>query len=268
MALSSCGGAPDAGETPTRAAAPDSADRATALAASTALAPPVGASGAAVVGVTLPRGSTRPPASPAAYDIRLLDQNGWHRETFDRSGSRRGLSDCARSRGAARVGRTVTGGWRATVLRHSVALRITCHRARGANYAERYTISLSDDSVARLSTTKDMIAINARQIAVERPSIVSVTLTVDGQPPVMKQIDLRDAARSTQSRRPWHGSAVVPNAPNALHRDGHARAGNQSLAATCSRWKAMRGAAVTKLVLLYGRGGLCSANIPSRSASR
>src|SRR6476619_7387896 len=74
MALSSCGGALDAGETPTRAAAP---------AGSTAHAPPVDASGTAVAGVTLPRGSTSPPASPAAYDIRLLDQNGWHRETFE-----------------------------------------------------------------------------------------------------------------------------------------------------------------------------------------
>ena len=59
---------------------------------------------------------------------------------------------------------------------------------RNANYAERYTVTLSDDSVARLSTTKGMIAINARRLEEQQPSIVSVTLTVDGQPPVTKRI--------------------------------------------------------------------------------
>jgi len=187
MALSSCGAAPDAGEAPSRAAAPDSADRATALAASTALAPPARASGAAVVGVTLPRGSTWPQASPAAYDIRLLDQNGWHRETFElvpvRGAGYQTVHAVVVLRGSGALS-PVAG------VQPYCATPLHCEYVppRMANYAERYTISLSDDSVARLSTTKDMIAINARHIAVERPSIVSVTLTVDGQSPVTKQI--------------------------------------------------------------------------------
>jgi len=187
MALSSCGGAPDAGETPRWAAAPDSADHATVLAASAPHAPPVGASGAAVVDVTLPRGSTMPPASPAAYDIRLLDQNGWPRETFElvpvRGAGYQTVHAVVVLRGSGALS-PVAG------VQPYCATPLHCEYVppRTANYAERYTISLSDDSVARLSTTKDMIAINARNIAVERPSIVSVTLTVDGQPPVTKQI--------------------------------------------------------------------------------
>jgi hypothetical protein len=59
---------------------------------------------------------------------------------------------------------------------------------RSAAQAERYIVSLPDDSVARLSATEGMIAISARYLEVERPSIVSVTLTVDGQPPVTKRI--------------------------------------------------------------------------------
>ena len=187
MAMSSCGGRPDAGEAPTRAAAPDSADRATAPAGSIAHAPPVDASGAAVVGVTLPRGSTSPPASPAAYDIRLLDQNGWHRETFELvpvpGAGYQTVHAVVVLRGSGALS-PVAG------VQAYCATPLHCEYVppRMASYAERYTISLSYDSVARLSTTKDMIAINARHIAVERPSIVSVTLTVDGQPPVTKQI--------------------------------------------------------------------------------
>ena len=187
MAVSSCGGSPDAGETPKRAAALDSADRVTARAASTTPAPPVGASVAAGVGVTLPRESTRPQASLAAYDIRLLDQNGWHRETFElvpvRGAGYQTVHAVVVLRGSGALS-PVAG------VQPYCATPLHCEYVppRTANYAERYIISLSDDSVARLSTTNDMIAINARHIAVERPSIVSVTLTVDGQPPVTKQI--------------------------------------------------------------------------------
>ena len=170
MAMSSCGGTPDAGEAPTRAAAPGSADRATAPAGSTVHAPPVGASGAAVVGVTLPRGSTSPPASPAAYDIRLLDQNGWHRETFElvpvRGAGYQTVHAVVVLRGSGALS-PVAG------VQPYCATPLQCEYLppRTDNYAQRYTISLSDDSVARLSTTKDMIAINARHITVERPSI-------------------------------------------------------------------------------------------------
>ncbi len=75
----------------------------------------------------------------------------------------------------------------------ATALRCDYLPPRNADYAERYTVSLSDDSVAQLSTTKGMIAINARHLEEPRPSIVSVTLTVDGQPPVTKRITYMNA---------------------------------------------------------------------------
>ena len=187
FALSACGGAPDVGETAATAAAPDSKDRALLLAASAADAPPVGASGAAVAGLTLPRASAMLAAPTGAYDIRLLDQNGWHRETFElvpvRGAGYQTVHAVVVLRGSTTLS-PVAG------VQPYCATPVRCDYLppRNANDAERYTVSLSDDSVARLSTTKGMIAISARHLEVERPSIVSVTLTVDGQPPVTKRI--------------------------------------------------------------------------------
>ena len=174
MALSACGGAPDIGETPMAAAAADSKDRVMVLAASAADASPVGASGAAL------------PAA-AAYDIRLVDQNGWHREAFElvpvRGAGYQTLHAIVVLRGPSALS-PVAG-----VEPHcATVLRCEYVPPRKGNYAERYTVSLSDDSVAQLSTTNGMIDISARHLEVERPSIVSVTLTVDGQPPVTKRI--------------------------------------------------------------------------------
>jgi hypothetical protein len=184
IALSACGGAPDAGETATTATTPDSKDRAMA---STADAPRVGASGAAMPGVTLPRGSAKLAASSGAYDIRLFDQNGWHRETFELVPVRGAGYQTVHAVVVLRGSRTLSPV--AGVQPHcATPVRCEYLPPRNANHAERYTVSLGDDSVARLSTTKGMIAISARHLEVERPSIVSVTLTVDGQPPVTKRI--------------------------------------------------------------------------------
>ena len=184
IALSACGGAPDMDETATSAAAPDSKDRAMASAAD---APRVGASGAAIAGVALSRGSAKLPASPGAYDIRLFDQNGWHRETFELVPVRGAGYQTVYAVVVLRGSRTLSP---VAGVQPYCATPVRCDYLppRNANYAERYTVSLSDDSVARLSTTKGMIAISARHLEVERPSIVSVTLTVDGQPPVTKRI--------------------------------------------------------------------------------
>jgi hypothetical protein len=187
IALSACGGAPDVGETAATATASDSKDRAMAPAASTVGAPPVGASGAAIAGVPLGRGSVELPASPGAYDIRLLDQNGWPRDVFelvpDRGTGYQTVHAVVVVRGSRALS-PVAG------VQPYCTTPIRCDYLppRNANYAERYTVSLSDDSVARLSTTKDAIAISARHFDVERTSIVSVTLTVDGQAPVTKRI--------------------------------------------------------------------------------
>ncbi|WP_372525762.1 hypothetical protein [Piscinibacter sp.] len=186
MALSACGGAPDIGETPMAAAAADSQERVTAFAASAADASPVGASGAAIEGVALPRGTAHLPA-PAVYDIRLVDHNGWHREAFElvpvRGAGYQTLHAIVVLRGPSALS-PVAG----VEPYCATALRCEYVPPRNGNYAERYTVSLSDDSVAQLSTTNGMIAISARHLEVEQPSIVSVTLTVDGQPPVTKRI--------------------------------------------------------------------------------
>ena len=184
LALSACGGAPEVGEPATAAATPDIKEGAVA---STAEAPRAGASGAAIAEVALSRGSAQLPASPAAYDIRLLDQNGWHRETFElvpvRGAGYQTVHAVVVLRGSGTLS-PVAG------VQPYCATPVRCDYLppRNGDYAERYTVSLSDDSVAQLSSTKGMIAINARHLEEQRPSVVDVTLTVDGQPPVTRRI--------------------------------------------------------------------------------
>ena len=184
VALSACGGAPDAGETATVAAAPDSKDRAMA---STADPLRVSASGAAMASVTPARGSAELAASSGAYEIRLFDQNGWHREAFELVPVRGAGYQTVHAVVVLRGSRTLSP---VAGVQPYCATPVRCEYMppRNANHAERYTVSLSDDSVARLSATNGMIAISARYLEVERPSIVSVTLTVDGQPPVTKRV--------------------------------------------------------------------------------
>jgi hypothetical protein len=184
IALSACGGAPDTGEIPTTAPAPDARDTATA---STADAPRVGASGAAIASVTPPPESANLTEPTRAYEIRLFDQNGWPRETFELVPARGIGYQTVHAAVVLRGSKTLSPV--AGVQAHcATPLRCEYLPPRSADHAERYTISLPDDSVARLSTTEGMIAISARYLDVERPSIVSVTLTVGGQPPVMKRI--------------------------------------------------------------------------------
>jgi hypothetical protein len=59
---------------------------------------------------------------------------------------------------------------------------------RKTGVAEKYTISLDSDSVAKLSAADDMVAITARQLEVAKPVTVSVTLMVEGMQPVTKRI--------------------------------------------------------------------------------
>jgi hypothetical protein len=185
VALSACGGGPpDADEAATTATPPASNDR---PAASTADAPRSGPSVAAVSNLTPPRGSADVAESASAYEIRLFDQNGWSRETFELAPVR-GVGyqtlHAAVVLRASKTPSTVAGvqAYCATPLRCEYLL------PRSADRAGRYTVSLADDSVARLSTTEGTIVISARHLEVERPSTVSVTLSVDGQPPVTKRI--------------------------------------------------------------------------------
>ena len=182
LALSACGGGPDADET--TAAPRSSMDRATA---STAAAPRAGTAGAAVANVAPPRESAFLAEPVGAYEIRLFDQNGWPKETFELLPVRGIGYQTVRAAVVVRGSKALSpvAGVQAYC---ATPLRCEYLPPRSADHAERYTVSLSDDSVARLSTTEGMIAISARYLEVERPSIVSVTLSVDGQPPVTKRI--------------------------------------------------------------------------------
>jgi hypothetical protein len=134
----------------------------------------------------LPRRTAELP-EPAAYDIQLLGQDGWQRDTFElvpvRGVGYQDLHAIVVLRGPSELS-PVAG------VEPYCATRSRCDYVppRRGDYAARYTVSLSDDSIAQLSTAKGEIAIRARRLEVEWPSIVSVTLTVDGQPPVTKRI--------------------------------------------------------------------------------
>ena len=184
VVLSACGGGPDASETATTPATSASKQLATAA---TADAPRAGASSAAVANVTRQHESADVAEPAGAYEIRLFDHNGWPRETFELAPVRGIGYQTVRAAVVLRGSKTLSpvAGVQAYC---ATPLRCEYLPPRSADHAERYAISLPDDSVARLSTTDGMIAISARYLEVERPSIVSVTLTVDGQPPVTKRI--------------------------------------------------------------------------------
>jgi len=184
IALAACGGAPDANQTPSNAAAIGSKDRAMAPTAhALSLDPP----DADMASVSLPHEPAMPAAASAAYEIRLLDQNGWPRETFELVPVRGAGYQTVHALVVMRGSRTLSP---VAGVQPYCATPVRCEylTPRNGEQAERYTVSLSDDSVAWLSGTNGMVAINARHLEVERPAIVSVTLTVDGQPSVTQQI--------------------------------------------------------------------------------
>jgi hypothetical protein len=59
---------------------------------------------------------------------------------------------------------------------------------RRAGFAERYVISVDDTSLVQLSADEDKVVISARQLQLATEATVEVTLTVPGQPPVVKRI--------------------------------------------------------------------------------
>lgn len=60
--------------------------------------------------------------------------------------------------------------------------------SRNGDRALKYSVSIGEDSIARLSPSRDMIALTTRELKVAEPVAVTVTLTVEGQPPVSRQI--------------------------------------------------------------------------------
>ena len=61
----------------------------------------------------------------------------------------------------------------------------------------RFEVSLNKNSIARLSVVEDMIAMEVRTLDVPRPVTVTVTLTVDGEPPVTRQIVYASSSQQT-----------------------------------------------------------------------
>ena len=59
---------------------------------------------------------------------------------------------------------------------------------RKAGFAERYVISISDDSVVQLSASEDTVVISARELGQAKAVTVDVTLTIPGQQPIVKRI--------------------------------------------------------------------------------
>jgi hypothetical protein len=59
---------------------------------------------------------------------------------------------------------------------------------RQAGRAESYVISIDDESVAELTAVEDRVRVSPRQLAWALPAVVQVTLTVPGQPPVVRRI--------------------------------------------------------------------------------
>jgi hypothetical protein len=184
IALAACGGAPDARQTASNAAAIDSKDREMAL---TSHALRLDPSDTDMASVTLPHGPAKVAAASGAYELRLFDQNGWPRETFELVPVRGAGYQTVHAVVVLRGSRTLSP---VAGVQPYCATPVRCEYLppRNADQAERYTVSLSDDSVAWLSSTNGMVAISARHLELERPSTVSVTLTVDGQPPVTERI--------------------------------------------------------------------------------
>lgn len=59
---------------------------------------------------------------------------------------------------------------------------------RKSGFAERYTISLDDATIARLSAANDMVVISTRELDVAKPVTVSLTLTIPGREPILRRI--------------------------------------------------------------------------------
>jgi hypothetical protein len=59
---------------------------------------------------------------------------------------------------------------------------------RKGGVPEKFTIALDGDSVATLSASEDLVVIRARQLALQEPQKVTVTLSMPGQSTVTRQI--------------------------------------------------------------------------------
>lgn len=199
LALSACGGEqePDVrlpyaqliaeqpkGDAPASPVAPQPANKAstTLLPATTVVAPPVaGKSGA-----------------PATYELRVFRTRGVYGDV--------GTMVPVRGAGYEPLHVSVQLRNRPRHMSAVAGMQPYCPTTTRCEYLpprkdagpERVTVSLNEGSIARLSPVKDMIAITVRQLDVPQPVIVTVTLMVPGQDPVVQRIVYAKAEQASE----------------------------------------------------------------------
>lgn len=179
ISLAGCGGAPSPG------AMPDSTD----TVARTSKAQRGEATGIGATETHRQSGAVAAQASPAPpLDLILLNGRVVHQD-LDQLDPRRGkgyeaLQAFIYARGRPRASSPVAGV-KPICLQPTVCEYLP---PRKAGLAERYIVSIPDGSVAALSADEDRVVINPRQLALEKPATVDVTLEIPGQPPIVKRI--------------------------------------------------------------------------------
>lgn len=126
-------------------------------------------------------------AVPSRYDVRLYGEDGNAAPTFELTPTDGRGYPTVRARVVLRGPRVISPV--ANVQAYcATPTRCEYLPPRNGDHALKYTVSIGEDSIARLSPAKDMIAVTTRALKVAEPFVVTVTLTVEGQPPVTRQI--------------------------------------------------------------------------------
>ncbi len=125
--------------------------------------------------------------NPRGYDLHLYGEDGSAAPTFELAPTDGRGYPTVRVRVVSRGPRVISPV--ANVHAYcATPTRCEYLPPRNGDHALKYTVSIGEDSIARLSPTKDMIAVTTRELNVAEPIVVTVTLTVEGQPPVARQI--------------------------------------------------------------------------------
>ena len=173
LLVAGCGGAPqgDAGLPVLSAPGP--------AAAGAVVAPAVVADGAAPAALV---------SDAAGYSLVLMNERAVHQD-LDQLDPRQGKGYSPLHAFIYVKGRPRSGSPVASVKPVCVTpTRCEYLPPRKAGVAERFVISVDDESVVQLSTDSDMVVITPRQLAYARPVTVHVTLTIPGQQPLVKRI--------------------------------------------------------------------------------
>jgi hypothetical protein len=186
LALVGCGGAPSGGGS----TGSETVDRLSDASGPTAAAliPPV----AAQADAATPSSGSTPgpqPSVPGSYSLLILNNsNVVHRDGAELAPSHgagyQTLRAVVYQRGQPRSRSPVAG------VKPYCPTPTTCEYLppRQNGRPERYTVTLDDDSVAMLSASDEFVTIRAKQLALDKPLKVTVTLTMPGEQAVTRQI--------------------------------------------------------------------------------